>query len=98
MPSITPQRQGPRLALSDPRLLHIEGERTLLQRFEEPLRRALGGHHYYEVQIHSLGLGGEVLISIAGTKGRLPLIFGQDKLEPDYVGSVVRDSVEKLDL
>ena len=100
MPSITPQRPVPRLALFDPRLLRIEGEYTLLQRFEEPLRRALGGRRAYcEVQIHSLGgRRGEVIISIAGTKGRVPLILGQDQLEPDYVVSVVRDTVEKHDL
>lgn len=99
MSSITPQREVLRLPPSDSRLLRIEGERTLLERFEEPLRRALGGRRaYYQVHIDSVGRCGEVLISIVGTKGRLPLIFGQEELEPGYVGSVVRDTVEKYDL
>ena len=99
MSSITPQMNVPRLVPFDPRLLRIEGERTLVERFEEPLRRALGGRRAnYEVQIHSLGRLGEVLISIVGTKGRLPLILRQEELEPGYVGRVVRDAVEKYDL
>ena len=99
MSSITLQREALRLAASDPRLLRIEGERTLLERFEEPLRRAFGGRRAYcQVHIDSVGRCGEILVSIVGTKGRLPLIFGKEQLEPGYVGSVVRDTVEKHDL
>ena len=96
---MTPQREVFRVPPSDSRLLRIEGERSLLDRFEEPLRRALGGWRaFYQVYIDSVGRCGEVLISIVGRKGRLPLIFGHEELEPGYVGSVVRDTVEKFDL
>ena len=86
------------LAPSDQRLIRIEGERTLLERFAEPLRRALGGRRAdYEVHIDS-GRCGEVLVTILGAKGRLPLTFGQEEFEPGYLGSVVLDTVEKYDL
>jgi hypothetical protein len=97
MSSITPQRVAPRLPPPDRRLLRIEGDVGLVERLEEPLRRALGDRRaFYEVRIDAVGRCGEVLICIVGAKGRLPLIFGQEELEPGYVVSVVRDTVDKF--
>jgi len=97
MSSITPQGSLRQLPPPDTRLLRIEGDGALLERLEEPLRRALGDRRaFYHVRIDSVGRCGEVLICIVGTKGRLPLIFGQEELEPGYVVRVVRDTVEKF--
>jgi hypothetical protein len=77
----------------------FEGNRLLLDRLEEPLRRALGHRRaYYRVRIETVGRGGEVLVSILGAKGRLPLIFGQEELEPGHVLSVVRDTLDECGL
>ena len=43
-----------------------------------------------------MGRVGEVLVSITGPSGRLPLLFGHEELEPGYVSSVVRNAVEKF--
>jgi hypothetical protein len=97
MSTITPQRELPPRSSPDPRLLRIEGDAALRERLEEPLRRALGDRRaFYHVRIDAVGRCGEVLICIVGTKGRLPLIFGQEELEPGYVVRVVRDTVEKF--
>jgi hypothetical protein len=41
---------------------------------------------------------GEVLIAIDGRRGHLPLILGQEDLEPGYVRGVVRELVERFAL
>jgi hypothetical protein len=70
---------------------------AMLRRLREPLHRALDGRsHFYAVEIVAVGRVGEVLVSITGPSGRLPLLFGHEELEPGYVSSVVRDAVEKF--
>jgi hypothetical protein len=70
---------------------------AMLGRLREPLHRALDGRsHFYAVEIVAVGRVGEVLVSITGPSGRLPLLFGHEELEPGYVSSVVRDAVEKF--
>jgi hypothetical protein len=94
-----PQRAAGPLPPPDPRLVRLEGDRLLLDRLEEPLWRALSHRRaYYQVRIETVGRCGEILVSILGAKGQLPLIFGQEELEPGYVMSVVRDTVEKYGL
>lgn len=70
---------------------------AMLGRLREPLHRALDGRaHFYAVEIVAVGRVGEVLVSITGPSGRLPLLFGHEELEPGYVSAVVRNAVEKF--
>jgi hypothetical protein len=72
---------------------------ALVQQLEEALRVALEGRHrLYSVRIDDLGRVGEVLISITGATGRLPLLFGRGELEPGHVSEVVEDAVEAVAL
>jgi hypothetical protein len=68
----------------------------LLDRLTDPLRRALDGRRrYYSVRVETLGRVGEVLVTITGSKGRLPLIFSPEDLEPGDVFRIVSDTVDK---
>lgn len=72
---------------------------AMLVRLQEPLRRALDGRNrFYSVELAAVGRVGEVLVSISCSKGHLPLLFGHEELEPGFVSSVVRDSVERFAL
>ena len=65
----------------------------------EPLRRALAdGRAFYAVRIETIGRVGEVMVSIDGAKGRLPLLFRPEELDAGYVCSVVKDTVRRFDL
>jgi hypothetical protein len=69
----------------------------LVDRLREPLHRALSGRHrFYVVRVDSVGRVGEVLVSITGSKGRLPLLLGREELEPGYVSRVVSDAVQRF--
>jgi hypothetical protein len=80
------------------RLVHIEGEDALVvEQLREPLSRALGGRRaFYRVRIETVGRVGEVLVSILGHKGRIPLLFAPDEIEPGYVHGVVKDTVDRF--
>ena len=80
------------------RLLQIDGENALVvERLREPLSRALGSRRaLYRVQVGTAGRGGEVLVSILGNRGRIPLLFAPDELEPGYVHAIVRDAVDRF--
>jgi hypothetical protein len=70
----------------------------LVERLKEPLLSVLSSRPgYYVVNIDSVGRVGEVLVSIQGPKGRLPLIFAGEDLEPGYVHRVVEDAVIRFD-
>lgn len=72
---------------------------AILVRLRDPLRRALDGRSgFYAVELAAVGRVGEVLVSITGSNGRLPLLFGHEELEPGYVSSVVRAAVERFAL
>ena len=72
---------------------------AMLVQLQEPLRRALDGRsRFYAVELAAVGRVGEVLVSITGSNGRLPLLFGHEELEPGYVSSVVRAAVERFAL
>jgi hypothetical protein len=71
----------------------------LVARLAEPLRKALAERRsYYAVNIQTVGRVGEVMVSIDGTKGHLPLLFGREDIDAGYVCSVVKDTVQRFDL
>jgi hypothetical protein len=77
----------------------IRGEsRSVVERLTEPLYRALSRRPaLYRVNIDAVGRVGEVVVSIEGSKGRLPLLFGKDELEPGFVFRVVDDAIRRYD-
>jgi hypothetical protein len=79
-------------------LVQISGENPLLvERLSAPLQQALADRQrYYRVNVERVGRVGEVLISITGTKGHMPLLFGEEELEPGYVCRVVQDTVSRF--
>ena len=81
-------------------LVEITGENApIVERLREPLRRALGGRRgSYAVCIETVDRVGEVLVAITGRKGRVPLLFAYDELEPGYVFGVVSDTVDRFGL
>jgi hypothetical protein len=81
-------------------LVEITGENApVVERLREPLRRALAGRPAsYAVRIETAERVGEVLVAITGHKGRLPLLFAYDELEPGYVFGVVSDTVDRFGL
>jgi hypothetical protein len=42
-----------------------------------------------------VGRIGEVLVSILGHRGLIPLLFAPDELDPAYVHGIVRDTVDR---
>jgi len=81
------------------RHVQVRGHGALLDRFRAPLQEALGPRRKpYEVTIDAVGRVGEVLFSITGSAGHLPLLFASEDLEPAYVTRVVSDSVDRFGL
>jgi hypothetical protein len=80
------------------RLVEVDGENaSIVERLKEPLRRALGGRRaFYSVHVDSVNRVGEVLVSITGHRGRLPLLFAHDELEPGYVFGVVSGTLDRF--
>ena len=83
---------------SVPRFVRVRGQSSwLVGRLQEPLRQALESRkRFYFVDIQSIGRVGEVLVSITSSRGRLPLLFGREDLEPGYVHRVVTDTVTRF--
>lgn len=81
------------------RLLRITGQnQVLIDQLKDPLTRALGDRHsVYWVHVDTVGRVGQVLVSISGFRGRLPLFFQPEELEPGYVFRVVKDTVTRFD-
>ncbi len=76
--------------------LDITGDSTLA-RLRDPLSRALGDRHrHYKVHVEALGRVGEVLVSITGSRGHLPLILSPQDLEPGDVFRVVSDTMDRF--
>jgi len=74
-------------------------DRSLVDRLAEPLQNALAGRRsLYAVHIETVGRVGEVMVSIDGTKGHVPLLFGPEDMDAGYVCSVVKDTVSRFDL
>ena len=82
------------------RLVQVTGQNQLLvERLKDPLTRALGDRHsVYTVDVDTVGRVGQVLVSISGFRGRPPLFFQPEELEPGYVFRVVKDTVARFDL
>lgn len=77
--------------------VEILGTSALVQRVQGALHQALDDRRrFYRVDVAEVGRCGEVLISINGTKGRLPLLFAHDDLEPGPVRNVVQRTVERF--
>ncbi len=78
----------------------VGGDDTgLVDRLAEPLRNALAGRRsLYAVHIETVGRVGEVMVSIDGTKGHVPLLFGPEDMDAGYVCRVVKDTVRRFDL
>jgi hypothetical protein len=83
-----------------PKLIQVGGESTaLVDRLREPLVQALSGRRTcYAVRVEAVGRVGEVLVSITGSKGRVPLLFRRNELEPGHVSTVVRSVVDRFGL
>jgi hypothetical protein len=81
-------------------LLQVRGDsEALIDLLKGPLDKALVGRRsFYDVRVEAVGRVGEVLVSITGSKGRLPLLFGKEELEPGYVSRVVQDAVDRFAL
>ena len=81
-------------------LLQVRGDsEALIDLLREPLNKALiGRQSCYDVRVEVVGRVGEVLVSITGSKGRLPLLFGQEELEPGYVSRVIQAAVDRFAL
>jgi hypothetical protein len=61
-----------------------------------PLVKALSGRLcFYAVRVAELGPRGDVLISITGSKGSVPLVFGPDELQEGHVSTVVRGALDR---
>jgi hypothetical protein len=85
---------------SERHLVEVGGDDArLVDRLAEPLQKALAGRRsFYAVRIEAVGRVGEVMVSIDGTKGHLPLLFGPEDMDAGYVCSVVKDTVRRYDL
>ena len=83
-----------------PRFVRVRGQSSwLVDQLQEPLRQALESRNrFYFVDIQSVGRVGEVLVSITSSRGRLPLLFDREDLEPGYVHRIVTDTVARFGL
>jgi hypothetical protein len=63
----------------------------------DPLCRALEDRHrFYRVHVEAVGRVGEVLVTITGSRGHLPLILSPQDLEPGDVFRMVSDTVDRF--
>ena len=79
-----------------PNLIEVFGDSAaLVDRLREPLLQALSGARCsYAVRVGAIGPMGEVLVSITGSQGRIPLLFGREQLGAAHVSSVVQRAVD----
>jgi hypothetical protein len=71
----------------------------LVERVRSALVRALGERRrYYRVEIDRVGRLGEVLVTVTGSYGRLPLLVRPEDLEPGYVCAVVKETLDRFGL
>ena len=82
------------------KLIRVTGENPgLVDRLRDPLSLALSKRRRcYDVDVASVGRVGEVVVSITGSRGRLPLFFKADELDPGYVSRVVTDVLARYGL
>jgi len=86
--------------VSSPTFVRVGGQTAgLVEQLQAPLRQALERRNrFYSVEIDAVGRVGEVLVSITSSRGRLPLLFGRDDLEPGLVRRIVSDTVARFGL
>ena len=93
---------GPKAPAQSPRRarLKLEGDAPLLRSLRTPLRRALARRPAapYRVRVQGVGECGEVLVSITTARGPMPLRFAGDELDPGFVASVIRSSLDRFGL
>lgn len=84
-------------ALQGGRLVQVGGEASaLVDRMRGPLLKALAGRRRcYAVRVEALGPSGEVLVTIMGSKGRVPLLFGPGELQSGHISRVVRRALDR---
>jgi len=84
-------------ATSDRKLIQVRGDNAaLVDRLREPLRQALSGRERaYAVRVQAIGPMGEVIVSITGSQGHVPLLFGRRELESSHVTRVVEGAVAR---
>jgi hypothetical protein len=71
----------------------------LVARLGDSVREALaGGHAFYTVNIEPVGRVGEVLVSIDGAEGHLPLLFRPEEVEKGFIYSVVKSSLREREV
>jgi hypothetical protein len=82
------------------KLVTVTGEDiVLVDLLRDALSEALAQRHRcYDVDVASVGRVGEVVVSVTGSRGRLPLFFKADELEPGYVSRVVTDTLARFGL
>lgn len=78
----------------------VEGQSALLvERPRDPVCRALGGRRtFYSFKVSTISRVGEVLVSVRGGKGHLPLLLREEDLDPGYVAMVVKATVDRFGL
>jgi hypothetical protein len=77
--------------------VEILGAPALVQRVQGALHQALDDRRRpYRIEVAEIGRCGDILISINGTKGRLPLLFAGGELEPGPLRNVVQRTVERF--
>jgi len=88
------------MTIAEAGLLQIRGQDAgLVALLADPLSKALADRRsVYFVEVDKVGTTGQVLISISGSRGRLPLLFRRVELEPGHVTRVVRDGVARVGL
>ena len=79
--------------------IEMGGNGALVTRMRASLIAAMAGRDsYYAVRVEPVGPGGHVLVSITGSKGRLPLLFGPRELQAAHVSTVVRRALDEAAL
>lgn len=77
----------------------VDGEPRLVERLGAALQEALAPRRrLYVVHLHHLGHRGEVLVSVDGSAGHVPMILGPDELDPALAAAIVGRLVERLSL
>jgi hypothetical protein len=81
-----------------PQPIAVTGESgALVERLRAPLLLALSGRRaFYAVRVDAIGPTGDVIVSVTGSKDRVPILFRREELEDAYVSRVVGSAVDRL--